>query len=141
MHWHNTHEIRPVDPEREQTWSSVKGHQGGKREGLTAGFHQLSIRYTRDASVKLSATPPAFRLIRNTVTCTLFTKKKPALPLSQAQIDPGLTKILNSRIPRFGAHRTLEPANLKGRHQPISKLMKEPIHREPSTLQPKCDQV
>lgn len=35
---------------------------------LTAGFHQLSIRKTREASVKFNATPPAFRLTRNTVT-------------------------------------------------------------------------
>lgn len=39
----------------------------------TAGFHQLSIKNTRDASVRLSATPPAFRLTRKTVTFTLFT--------------------------------------------------------------------
>lgn len=39
----------------------------------TAGFHQLSIRYTREASVRFSATPPAFKLTRKTVTWTLFT--------------------------------------------------------------------
>ena len=44
----------------------------------TAGFHQLSIRYTRDASVKFNATPPAFKLTKKTVTWTLFT----ARPLS-----------------------------------------------------------
>jgi hypothetical protein len=40
----------------------------------TAGFHQLSIRKTREASVRLRATPPAFKLTRKTVTCVLFTK-------------------------------------------------------------------
>lgn len=39
----------------------------------TAGFHQLSMRYTRDASVKFKATPPAFKLTKKTVTSTLFT--------------------------------------------------------------------
>jgi hypothetical protein len=42
---------------------------------LAAGFHQLSMRYTRDASVKFNATPPAFKLTRNTVTPTLFTEE------------------------------------------------------------------
>lgn len=40
---------------------------------FTAGFHQLSIKKTREASVKFNATPPAFKLTRNTVTWTLFT--------------------------------------------------------------------
>lgn len=34
----------------------------------TAGFHHGSIRKTCDAAVRLSATPPALRLIRNTRT-------------------------------------------------------------------------
>jgi hypothetical protein len=46
----------------------VKDQEKEDERELTAGFHQLSIRYTRDASVKLSATPPAFRLTRNMVT-------------------------------------------------------------------------
>ncbi len=35
----------------------------------TAGFHQGSMRKTCEAAVRLSATPPALRLMRNTRTC------------------------------------------------------------------------
>jgi hypothetical protein len=65
------HEIQPAKPDSRQ--GSIQSAAGGK--GRTAGFHQLSMRYTRDASVRLSATPPAFKLTRKTVTCTLFTKE------------------------------------------------------------------
>jgi hypothetical protein len=95
-----------------QTWSRGKFSQDAEWRGLTAGFHQLSIKYTRDASVKLSATPPAFRLTRKMVTCTLFTKDKNQ-SMRYHRYSPGLTKMLNNGITRFRTHRTLKSANLK----------------------------
>src|SRR6266403_3179356 len=89
-----------------------KEKQDGSR--LPAGFHQLPIRYTRDASVKLSATPPAFRLTRNIVTCTLLTLKKISACSSIIDSYKGLNEMLNSGIPGLRAHRTLEPTNLRG---------------------------
>ena len=44
------------------------------------------MRYTRDASVKFRATPPAFKLTRKTVTSTLFTDDgESALETEQAK--------------------------------------------------------
>ena len=47
----------------------------------------------------------------------------------------------NSGIPRFRTHCSFKPANLKAAINRHPKVMKELIHREPSTLQPKRDQV
>ena len=49
--------------------------------------------------------------------------------------------MLNSGIPRLRAHRALEPANLRGCHQPMFGLIGEPSHREARTLQTERDQV
>jgi len=50
------------------------GTEYGMDGRLSPTYHQLSMRYTLDASVKFSATPPAFSDTKNTVTSTLFTK-------------------------------------------------------------------
>jgi hypothetical protein len=111
MHMHSRNSTCPAGA----TSDMVKDQEKEDERGLTAGFHQLSIRYTRDASVKLSATPPAFRLTRNMVTSTLFTLRKKNSDYN-AIIGPctGLTEMLNSGIPCLRAHRTLEPADLRG---------------------------
>src|SRR6267142_2471466 len=111
---------------RHQTWSRGKFSRDAERRGLTAGFHQLSMRYTRDASVRLSATPPAFRLTRNIVTSTLFTRQREGQNKRRAQADEhGFTEVLNSGVTRLRAHCPLEPANLKpARHQSTFEPMK-----------------
>src|ERR1700742_4928187 len=49
--------------------------------------------------------------------------------------------MLNSSIPRLGAHRALEPANLKAGMSRGANRLKEPFYRKASTLQSERDQV
>ena len=73
-------------------------------------------------SVKLSATPPAFKLTRNTVTPTLFTVHLISFINGHRAISR--TEMLNGRIARLGAHRALQSAD-----------------RKPGSLKPKRNQV
>jgi hypothetical protein len=73
------------------------------------------MRYTRDASVKFRATPPAFKLTRKTVTSILFTDdgEKSALKSKQTKRENrSRTEVFDGSISGLGCHRSFQTANL-----------------------------
>mmetsp|Transcript_54236 Transcript_54236/g.172150 ORF Transcript_54236/g.172150 Transcript_54236/m.172150 type:complete len:254 (-) Transcript_54236:693-1454(-) len=54
----------------------------------TAGFHHGSMSITREAATRLSATPPALRLIRNTTTALSSVKRLMTLPRASRLMLP-----------------------------------------------------
>ena len=114
----------------------------------TAGFYQLSMRCTRGSSVKFNATPPAFKLTKNTVTPTLFTEK--ALNGSR-QIDIQLccclervqktrsyyrcTEALNGATASLGGHGSLKSTDLSrtsDRCQHSSRITEATLTEKPA---------
>jgi hypothetical protein len=70
------------------------------------------MRYTREASVRLSATPPAFKLTRNTVTSTLFTDFRGQLHIAAIRLGGRRTKMLDGGISSLGTHRPFKTTDL-----------------------------
>ena len=89
-----------------QLKSFVKKETWSARSVLTAGFHQLSMRYTRDASVKFRATPPAFKLTRKTVTSILFTVDGESALKSERIKGVDRTEVFDGGISSLGWHRS-----------------------------------
>ena len=60
------------------------------------------MRYTRDASVKFRATPPAFKLTRKTVTSILFTDDGESALKSEQTTGVNRTEVFDGGISSLG---------------------------------------
>ena len=82
-----------------------------------AGFHHGSIRYTRDAAVRLSATPPALSEMRNTLMCgcALAGERRPVTAQSEKGKDAAATWLVNASITVARCAGVMRPSSLTHR--------------------------
>ena len=92
-------------------WYSTDGFHflSVKSQGKVQLPTQESIMNTIEASVKLSATPPALREMRKTVTSVFFTAGELRVKGSCAS---KLTEMLDGRVSLLGGHTTFQAADL-----------------------------
>lgn len=99
----------------------------------TAGFHHGSIRKTCDAAVRLSATPPALRLIRNTRTLHATqhstTAQRRMLSLSLSLVDMQCSIVMRDMLLAVTDHSVCNrPSHerIKKRPPPLKQTTRRP---------------